>query len=284
MGSALNNNPVALVTGAAKGLGRRIAEALVAAGYRVALLDVLAGALEQTVQDLKASGATVIGIPTDVTDPEQVETAVAQTEQELGAITVLVNNAGTFSTIGPLWESDPETWFRDIRVNLYGGFLVCRSVVGRMVERRAGYVINMVSSGGVLDPHPYGTSYASSKTGMMRLTEGLAKETEDLGIKVFAVGPPAVLTDMTRFLLEDAGAKKWRPLIGEIFERGEDYPPEIVSDLVLTLLSGRADKLSGRYFLPHHDYENMLANAEDIVEKDLWTLRIRGHQPKRQEN
>ena len=99
-----------------------------------------------------------------------------------------------------------------------------------MVARKRGCVVNMVSSGGVGDPHPYSTSYASSKAGSMRLTEGLAAELREQGIPVFAVAPPAILTDMTRFILEDPGGKKWRPGFEQLFERGEDYPPEAVAD------------------------------------------------------
>ena len=134
---------------------------------------------------------------------------------------------------------------RDVRVNLYGTFLMCRRVVGGMVERRAGRVINVVSSGGVLDGHPFGTSYAASKTGVTRITEGLAQEVADHGVKTFAVGPPAVATGMTRWLMQDERARTHRPLISRIFERGEDHPPEVVADCVAALASGRADALTG---------------------------------------
>jgi NAD(P)-dependent dehydrogenase (short-subunit alcohol dehydrogenase family) len=136
-------------------------------------------------------------------------------------------------------------------------------------------VINIVSSGGVGDPHPYSTSYASSKAGSMRLTEGLAAEVREHGIVVFAVAPPAILTDMTRFILDDPGGKKWRPGFERIFERGEDYPPEAVAELCVKLVSGRADALTGRYLLVSQDIEETLARVDEIVEKDLLTLRIR---------
>jgi NAD(P)-dependent dehydrogenase (short-subunit alcohol dehydrogenase family) len=196
-------------------------------------------------------------------------------QDELGAIDILVNNAGTFSVIGPVWEVDPERWFRDVRTNLYGSFLVCRAVVKGMVEQKSGYVINVVSSGGVGDPHPYSTSYASSKTGLMRLTEGLAKEAVEHGVKVFAIAPPAILTEMTRFIMDDPGGKKWRPGFGKIFEEGRAAPPERVADLAVELVSGKADALTGRYFLVNRNLDEIIEQTDDIVSRDLLSLRIR---------
>jgi NAD(P)-dependent dehydrogenase (short-subunit alcohol dehydrogenase family) len=266
---------VCIVTGAARGLGAAIATALAGQGAILALVDIQDVALYNTAAQLAAQGVRALPIVADITIPEQVEAMSAQVEAVLGPIEVLVNNAGTFSVIGPVWETDPELWFRDVKTNLYGNYLVCRSVVGRMVARQRGYVINIVSSGGVGDPHPYSTSYASSKAGLMRLTEGLAAEVAEYGIVVFAVAPPAILTDMTRFIVDDPGGRKWRPAFRSIFEQGRDHPPELVADLVVELLSGRADQLTGRYILATGNLETLIAQADQIVEEDLWTLRIR---------
>ena len=266
---------VCVVTGAARGLGKAIAEALLSRGARVAVVDVLQEELHEAAAETKHDGGVVLPIVADITVPSQVEAMVQQASASLGPIDVLVNNAGTFSYIGPVWEADPEKWFRDVRVNLYGSFLVCRSVVKGMVERKRGYVINVVSSGGVGDPHPYSTSYASSKAGLMRLTEGLAKEAGEHGVKVFAVAPPAVLTEMTKFIMNDSGGKRWRPGFGKTLREGRGCPPEKVADLVLKLLSGQADKLVGRYFRVRDDFESIVARADEIVSKDLLTLRIR---------
>jgi NAD(P)-dependent dehydrogenase (short-subunit alcohol dehydrogenase family) len=269
------NGAVVVVTGAARGVGRAIAEGFVAQGARVALVDVLQAELAQTASEIGSMRATVLPVLADVTVVSEVEAMAARVEAELGPIDVLVNNAGTFSVIGPVWEADPERWFRDIRTNLYGSFLVCRAIVGGMVARQRGYVINIVSSGGVGDPHPHCTSYASSKTGLMRLTEGLAQEVREHGIAVFAVAPPAILTDMTRFILDDPGGKKWRPNFGDLFAQGHDSPPEAVAELCLELVSGKADVLTGRYLLVQRDLDEILQRAEEIVREDLLTLRIR---------
>jgi len=145
-----------------------------------------------------------------------------------------------------------------------------------MVKRRRGYVINIVSSGGVGDPHPYSTSYASSKTGLMRLTEGLAKEVQEHGVKVFAVGPPAILTEMTKFIMNDPGGKKWRPGFGKNLLEGHGHPPELVANFILELVSGKVDRLTGRYFLPHQNLDELIKRTDEIISNDLFTLRIRG--------
>ena len=269
------NKATVVITGAARGVGRAIAEMFIAQKARVALVDVLAEQLQHTTVELAASGAEVVPILTDITDPAQVEAMAEQIRTTFGHVDILVNCAGTFSVIGPVWEVDPERWFRDVRVNLYGTFLVCRRLVGRMVERGQGYVINIVSTGGVGDPHPHSTGYASSKTGLMRLTEGLAKEVEEHGIKVFAVAPPAILTDMTKFILNDPQGQKWRPNFDQIFEDGRDYPPQAVAALIRELVSGKADALTGRYFDVRENLDEYIAQTDDILAEDRLTLRIR---------
>jgi len=267
------DNVVAIVTGAARGIGRSIAEAFSAQGARVAIVDILNEQLLDTAAEMKKSGATILPVVADTTQVSQVDAAARKVEKELGPVDVLVNNAGTFSYIGPVWEADPEKWFRDVRVNLYGSFLFCRAIVGGMVERKKGYVINIVSAGGVDDPHPYSTSYATSKTGLMRLTEGLAKEVQEHGVKVFAVSPPAILTEMTGFIMNDPGGKKWRPGFGKNLLRG--HKPEVVADFIVELMSGKADHLTGRFLLPHQGFDAILERSDEIISRDLLTLRIR---------
>jgi NAD(P)-dependent dehydrogenase (short-subunit alcohol dehydrogenase family) len=266
---------VTVVTGAARGIGLAVVGAYARHGARVAMVDILADELAAAAGELAAAGQRVMPSVADVTEVAQVDATIDRVERELGPIEVQVNNAGTFSYIGPVWEAEPERWFRDVRVNLYGSFLCCRAVVRRMVERGRGYVINMVSSGGVGDPHPFSTSYASSKAGLMRLTEGLAREAEPHGVKVFAVAPPAIDTAMTRFIVEDPGGAKWRPGFSKVFEEGRDHPPELVADLCVALVSGRADALSGRYFLATRSFDEIVDQADTILENDLMTLRIR---------
>ena len=240
------------------------------------MADILADDLARSADGVRASGATVLPVVADVTDAAQVDRMIEQAEAELGPIDALVNNAATFSYVGPLWEAPPEKWFRDIRVNLFGGFLCCRAALRKMVPRGRGYVINIVSSGGVGDPHAYSTSYASSKTALMRLTEGLAREAAPHGVKVFALAPPAIRTEMTRFIMDDPGGRKWRPEFRERFADGKRFhPASLIGQWTVNLLSGRADALTGRYFLATRDFDEVVAQTGRILQDDAMTLRIR---------
>jgi hypothetical protein len=80
---------------------------------------------------------------------------------------------------------------------------------------------------------------------------------------------------MTRFIMNDPGGKKWRPSFGRIFEEGRAHPPELVARFILELVSGKADRLTGRYFLPHQDLDEIIKRTDEIISKDLLTLRIR---------
>jgi len=242
----------------------------------VAMVDVLEDDLAKAAITIEKRGATVLPIVADVTDAAQVDAMVRRAEAELGPVDALVNNAATFSYVGPLWEAPPETWFRDIRVGLFGGFLCCRAVLGKMVPRERGTIINMVSSGGVGDPHAYSTSYACTKTALMRLTEGLAREAAPHGIKVFALAPPAVHTEMTQFIMDDPGGRRWRPEFRERFADGSAFhPASLLGRWTVDLLSGRADALTGRYFLATRDFDEVVSQADRILQDDLMTLRIR---------
>jgi NAD(P)-dependent dehydrogenase (short-subunit alcohol dehydrogenase family) len=270
------NGTVVVVTGAARGIGKAIARAFGDRGSKVAMVDVLADPLRESVDEIRADGGHVLPVIADISDATQVRAMAESVANDLGPADILVNNAATFSVIGPVWEADPDAWFRDIRINLYGTFLVCRHIVSGMVSRRNGYVINVVSSGGVGDPHPYSTSYASSKTGVMRLTEGLAAEAREHDVKVFAVGPPAIRSEMTKFIAYDPEGRKWRPGFDRLFEEGHGHPPELVAEFILALVGGKADALTGRYFDPRQDLDETLRRSAEIIKDDLYTLRVRG--------
>lgn len=269
------SSQVVVVSGAGRGIGKAIAGEFAEQGARVVLADISQVDLDDTAREFRTAGYQIHPCVTDTTSPDSVDALCNEVHETFGLIDVLINNAGTFSSIAPVWETDPEKWFRDIRVNLYGSFLMCRRFVRDLVEKQSGYVVNIVSSGGVGDPHAYMTSYASSKTGLMRLTEGLAKEVAPYNVKVFAVAPPAILTRMTRFIMDDDGGKKWRPEFKDVFDQGGDYPPELISQLILRLVDGSADVLTGRYILATDDLDKTLAQADAILEGDLLTLRIK---------
>ena len=149
-----------------------------------------------------------MGIQLDVTDGPAVEAMVARVERDLGPVDLLVNNAGHLGAIGPLWEVDPEEWWRVWEVNVRGVMLCARAVLPSMVARRRGRIVN-VSSGSVLGPLPNFSAYPVAKTAVVRLTEHLAADTQDYGIGVFAITPGLVDTPLARLTWESPAGRQW---------------------------------------------------------------------------
>lgn len=271
-------NQVAIVTGASRGIGRAIALHLAAKGMRLALTARSEEALNELVAEIKTAGGSAIALPMDITDPEAVQQLIHDTEDQLGPIDLLVNNAGLFSAIGPLWETDPENWWKDVTVNLRGVQLSCAAVLPGMMKRKAGRIINF-GGAGVTGPFPFGSAYAVSKAAVTRLTENLALELEQVGspVKVIAMSPGFVRTAMTeQFEQSDAG-KKWMDYMAQRFREGLDVPPERAAELVEAIALGTFDALAGRYFHASGDagkFEEIAADAEGIEMRGERLLRL----------
>jgi NAD(P)-dependent dehydrogenase (short-subunit alcohol dehydrogenase family) len=263
---------VALVTGGGRGIGRAIGIALGSAGVRVALAARSQEELAASADDVAAHGGVARGWTLDVTDLGAVAAVVEEVEAELGPVTLLVNNAGTAHVPGPLWEVDPDDWWRDLEVHVRGAFNCCRVVVAGMVRRGRGRVVNIGSLAGGRD-ETYISGYACAKTAYLRLTGTLAAETAGLGITVFCVSPGLVRTRMVEELVGEAG-RRWRPWIATAAP--EDYTPaERVGDLLVRIAAGDADPLSGRFLHARDDLDGLLADAARIAADDLLTLRLR---------
>jgi len=251
---------VALVTGGGRGIGASIARELTTAGMRVAVTGRHAEMVDAIASEI--GGLALVG---DVSREEDVESWVAATEAELGPIDLLVNNAGIGGETTPLWEDDPELWWRVHEVNVRGPMLCCRAVLRRMVDRGSGRIVNLGSGASYLPPSGggtrIGTSYSSSKAALGRFTEMLAFTCAPHGIAVFLISPGLVRSDMTRDTFpEDA---PWTP-------------PELAPRLVRVLASGRADALTGRYLhAEHDDVEELIVRADRLVDDDMNAIRLR---------
>jgi NAD(P)-dependent dehydrogenase (short-subunit alcohol dehydrogenase family) len=114
-----------------------------------------------------------------------------------------------------------------------------------------------------------------SKAALMRLTDSLAAEVAGSGVAVFAVSPGVVRTSMNDHLLASPVAGRWYPWFPKVFEEGRDEPPEVLARLIVTLASGRADVLSGRFFSTRSNLDDLVSRAEEIGREDLHTLRLR---------
>lgn len=267
---------VVLVTGAGRGIGRAMALAYAEEGARVALVSRSPEQLTEGVREIERRGGTALALPLDITDPAAVEAGFARVEAEHGAVDVLVNNAGRFSAIGPVWELEAERWWSDVTVNLHGTFLCCRAVLRGMVARGRGRIINVIG-GGTGNPFAYGSGYAASKAAVMRLTECLAQELAEGGhpIAVFAMGPGLVRTTLTEYQLHSPEGRKWMPRVERMFAEGVDVPPTRAAALAVALASGRFDRLAGRCFSINDDLEDLWMRQDEIIRKDQKTLRFR---------
>lgn len=262
---------VAVVTGGGRGIGRAIATTLAAAGMTIAVLARSASEIEETARTIEQAGGSARPFVADVTDAVAVRKAFQEIERSLGSVAVLVNNAAIPGPIGPFSETDVDEWWRTLDVNLRGGVLCARAVLPGMISRRKGRIINIASSA---LPVAYFSSYVTSKAALVRFTETIAAEVRPYGISMFAVGPGTVRTPMAEHSLRSLDGQKWLSWFRRIFDEGLDVPAERPSRLVLELVSGRADILSGRFLSIWDDLNSLLRNVEQIEERNLYSLRV----------
>jgi NAD(P)-dependent dehydrogenase (short-subunit alcohol dehydrogenase family) len=264
---------VAVVTGGGRGIGRAVAQALAAAGARVAVVARSNAEIEETAALIAQAGGTARAFAADVTAADAVEGAVDAITRSLGPVDVLVNNAGVVKPFGPFWQTDLTEWWRGMEVNLRGPLQCTMAVLPAMLARRGGRIINVASNAGTM-PTPYYTSYVTSKTALIRFTECLALETKAWGISVFAISPGTVRTAMSGYSLNSPEGQKWLPWFRRIFDEKIDVSAERPAKLVLELASGRTDALSGRYLSIYDDLDAMVRSAATIEEKDLYSLKV----------
>jgi 3-oxoacyl-[acyl-carrier protein] reductase len=182
----------AIVTGAAQGIGRAVAERFLDSGASVSLWDQDAALAEQTAAELSERGRT-LAVAMDVTDPASVEQALADSLAALGPPDVLVNNAGIAGLNAATCEYPVEEWRRVLAIDLEGVFLCCRSVVPRMIERGYGRIVNVASIAGK-EGNPNAPAYSAAKAGVIALTKSLGKELAGHDIAVNCITPAAART------------------------------------------------------------------------------------------
>lgn len=198
---------LALVTGAGKGIGRAIALALAAEGVNVALLARSNDSLKEVAAAVEALGTKAYPVSADVADRNSVETAINQIQTTAGSIDILINNAGTAS-FGSFLELEPETWENIIQVNLMGVYYATRAILPSMIENQSGDIINIASTAGQRGAART-SAYSASKFAVLGLTESLMQEVRKHNIRVTALTPSTVATDMAVALnLTDGNPEK----------------------------------------------------------------------------
>jgi NAD(P)-dependent dehydrogenase (short-subunit alcohol dehydrogenase family) len=266
---------VALVTGAGGGLGRAFALALARAGAQVALTARTAEPLAETAELVGRGGGRALAIPGDVTASDAVTRIVSTAESQLGPIDILVNNAGVMGPLGYDWHAEPVDWWRTFEVNVLGSFRCAREVLTGMVARRRGRIVN-VSSGAAFNRLPRMAAYCATKAAVAQWTKILAEDTRAHGIAVFAFHPGAVRTSMVTILTESPDVpRELGDMFRTLLNQGRDTPIERCAQMLVFLVSGRADALSGRFIRAQDNEDELMRRAEEIQRNDLHTVTLR---------
>lgn len=265
---------IAVVTGASRGLGRRIAVRLAQHGATVALLARSEAGLEDTRQRLAAKGVRTLVVPVDLGKQESIRRVKGVIERDLGIPSILVNAAGVFGPIDLIKDSDPAAWIETIMVNTVGPYLTCRAFVGGMIDSGWGRIVNVTSAAALHEPGPVSSAYGTSKTALNQFTRHLASELKGTGVTANVIHPGDVKTDMwadikaaSERLGDVADAYvKWARWVEET--GGDD--PEKAAALVFDLMSDDAAEVNGRFLWIKDGLQSPIPSWGERAEVQPW--------------
>jgi 3-oxoacyl-[acyl-carrier protein] reductase len=246
MADALRDR-VVLITGSSRGIGAEVAVKAAAEGARVAVhYHRAADKAEETIQRARSAGAAAcVAFDADIADGRQAEALVERVIDRFGQIDGLVNNAGR-TQVGPFLELDPDEWNEVIATDLTAAYHTCRAALPSMVERGSGAIVNVASRLGQAGV-PQTAAYSAAKAGLIGLTRALAREFGSRGVRVNAVAPGFVITEMTADLAEsEEGQRRLRDIPLGRFGRADE-----VADAVIFLLSDASSLFLGQTVNPN---------------------------------
>ncbi|MFD2940481.1 3-ketoacyl-ACP reductase [Flavobacterium notoginsengisoli] len=200
-------NKNALITGAGKGIGKAVAIALAKEGVNLILVSRTKSDIDQLAEETAKLGVKTLALSADVSDINSINSAVEKAISEFKSIDILINSAG-IASFGKFLELEPEAWERIIQVNLMGTYYVTRAIIPNMIERQTGDIINISSTAG-LNGNALTSAYSASKFAVLGLTDSLMQEMRKHNIRVTALTPSTVATDMAKDLnLTDGNPEK----------------------------------------------------------------------------
>jgi len=259
-----------LVTGAGRGIGKRLALGFASAGARVGLLARSKAELDLAHLEIEHAGGMALRIRADVTDFEQMCAAAERMRANFGGVHVLVAAAAIQGPIGPLVDNPPKAWAETIHTNLLGVVYSCRAVLPQMIDRRSGKIIVLSGEGAGL-PRPNFSAYAAAKAALARMVETLAEEVRDHNVQVNCMAPGAAYTHMTDQILHAGERAGWKAQEEALELRVTGgIAPEKQIQLALFLASERSNHVSGKLIHVNDDWKRLETSN---VNPELYTLR-----------
>lgn len=243
-----------LITGSGTGVGRGVAIVFARHGANVVVCGRRESKLKETISLIEAEGGNAIAVPTDITQPDQVENLVKASREAFGQVDVLFNNATSFRSIAPVYEVDPDIWWNDVAVNLYGTLLMMRAVMPAMIARDEGVIINM--TGG---KPTGGSGYACGNVGIEELTRVTAMELDTLesAVLVFVCGTGGLVrSEITELQAQSPAGQKWIPSTREGFDKGEFRNPEDIGLATIEMLKAATIASRGKTYNPYADFSD----------------------------
>ena len=235
------NGQCAVITGASRGIGAATAQEMASKGMRVVLAARSLPESEEIVREIKADGGEAVAVKCDVSDFNNMQTAIDASLEHFGRIDVLVNNAGTIDPIAHLAESEPQAWSQVVDINLKGVYFGIRAALPSMLKQQSGRIIN-ISSGAATNALAGWSHYCATKAAVLSLTQCVHKEYADQGILCMGMSPGTVATDMQRSIKSSG--------IGAIsrMEFSEHIPPEWPGKAITYLCTTDANEFAGTDF------------------------------------
>ncbi|HJT90074.1 MAG TPA: SDR family NAD(P)-dependent oxidoreductase [Bryobacteraceae bacterium] len=260
-----------LITGAGRGIGKRLAMGFADAGAHVGLLSRSQAELDLAKLEIEQAHGNALRIRADVRDLEQMCAAVDRVRSHFGGLDVVIGAAGVMGPVGPFVGSRPKAWNEAIEINLLGAANTCRAALPPMIEKRSGKII-LIAGGGAAYARPNFSAYAAGKTAVVRLAECLAEEVRDHNVQVNCMGPGPTYSHMTDEVLHAGEEKAGRKEI-EDAERVRitgGVSPEKQIKLALFLASERSNHISGKLIHVNDDWKRF---EQQNINPEIYTLR-----------
>jgi 3-oxoacyl-[acyl-carrier protein] reductase len=263
-------NATVLITGAGRGIGKRLAIGFAKAGFRVGLLGRSQGELDVTKLEIEDAGGMALRFRADVCHFDELSAAVDRMNVAWGGVHALIANAAVQGPVGPFVDQRPRDWREVFETNVFGVLNSCRAVLPQMMQRRHGKIL-VIAGGGAANPRPNFAPFAASKAAIARFVESLAEEVRDGNVQINSVFPGETYTSMTDEILhagDRAGAHEIEVAENVRLTGGITADKQI--QLALFLASERSNHVTGKLIHVHDDWKRL---EHENGRPDAYTLR-----------